>query len=62
MAETDRWDVVAMADLLSRDGYGGAYARPTSYDVSVWPPGTGCMDSETWKLISPGFGCEGEPR
>jgi hypothetical protein len=50
MAETDRWDVVAMADLLSRDGYGGVYARPTSYDVSVWPPGIGCADADTWKL------------
>jgi hypothetical protein len=50
MAEMDRWDVVAMAELLSRDGYGGVFARPTSYDVSVWPPGTECMDSDTWKL------------
>ena len=28
----------------------GVYARVTSYDVSVWPEGIECIDSETWKL------------
>lgn len=26
------------------------HARPTQYDVSIWPPEIECMDSDTWKL------------
>ena len=26
------------------------YARPTRYEVSVWPDEIECMDSDTWKL------------
>ena len=26
------------------------HIRPTSYDVSIWPPGIECMDSDTWKI------------
>jgi hypothetical protein len=32
------------------DGSDGVWCKVTSYDVSVWPPGEECMDSETWKL------------
>ena len=38
-----------MGPLVVDQG-GGVWSRCTSYDVSVWPPGIECMDSDTWKI------------
>jgi hypothetical protein len=32
----------------SLDGSDSVYVRPIAYEVTVWPPGTECIDSITW--------------